>query len=280
MSKQKIGDAYYGKTAYQYEEKRKVEDIWQYEQAIVKNLLNHIPDETTVLDLPIGTGRFVDFYLEKNMQVHGLEISKDMITAAEQNLGPLFASCNVVIADATKKLPYTDNVFDAVVSFRFLKFFSYHVARNILREFHRVSRGKVILSMKLRRPDRPQEGFVEELDSIGEKLDEDEVIKLFHETGFTVEKKVRIAKPGKRYKQNNGESMTARVFRHFHEGTFWQAMVHKLYFCSRTGQSKVSAINKDDQKKQTRPGKERVAYLLKKIDLDKPGQNETGKESW
>jgi ubiquinone/menaquinone biosynthesis C-methylase UbiE len=117
----------------------------------MRELLANIPSRLSVLDVPFGTGRFVPFYLEKEMKVHGVDISQDMICAAEKALGEQFGDCTVQVADATN-LPYADRSFDLVTSFRFLDvILPYGAARRALSEFSRVARNYVILELSERK---------------------------------------------------------------------------------------------------------------------------------
>src|SRR5688572_9163480 len=81
------GNQYYGDIADSYLEIREKQEKWQVEQRIMRELLADIPSGLKVLDVPFGTGRFVPFYLEKKMTVHGVDISQDMVCAAEKALG-------------------------------------------------------------------------------------------------------------------------------------------------------------------------------------------------
>ncbi len=43
-----------------------------------------MPEGIKVLDVPFGTGRFVQMFLEKKMEIHGIDISEDMYVAAKE----------------------------------------------------------------------------------------------------------------------------------------------------------------------------------------------------
>ena len=49
---------YTGTEASQYEAKRAHKDVWQAEQALIAEMVNAGP----VLDVPIGTGRYLPIY--------------------------------------------------------------------------------------------------------------------------------------------------------------------------------------------------------------------------
>ena len=73
------GDTYYGKVAANYQKRREKQPWWQVEQDEMERLLDKLPREVSVLDVPFGTGRFVPFYLDRNYSISGLEISEAMI---------------------------------------------------------------------------------------------------------------------------------------------------------------------------------------------------------
>lgn len=142
-----IGRSYFAKGAETYLEKRAQHEDWRLEQLAVASLLERIPDGSSVLDVPFGTGRFVDLYLDKRMDVFGIEQSSDMLEAARKTLGAKFDSCNAQTGDALK-LPFIDNTFDLVVSFRFLPhILSYDQTIVALKEFHRVTSRFAILQI-------------------------------------------------------------------------------------------------------------------------------------
>jgi ubiquinone/menaquinone biosynthesis C-methylase UbiE len=113
-------------------------------------LLATLPCGKKVLDVPFGTGRFVNLYLARGAQVFGVDASADMLAIAAQELGDEFEKCTIHLGDAAR-LPYSDNYFDLVVSFRFLSHVvSYWKAKRILRELGRVSAAELILQFRIR----------------------------------------------------------------------------------------------------------------------------------
>ena len=143
-------DRYYGEKAKNYLKDRTHQGKWQKEQLIIQELLSKEPDGITVLDVPLGTGRFVDYYLKKNMTVYGLDISKDMLDAAKYILGSSYDKCDIKIGSADC-LPYDDNQFDLIVSCRFFTILSLDMARKVLAEFQRVSKSKAYINIKFKK---------------------------------------------------------------------------------------------------------------------------------
>lgn len=188
----KAGDTYYGEKAASYHTKRIAVKKWKVEQSAVKEFLSEVPDGSTVLDVPFGTGRFVEMYLEKGMNIYGIDISADMLNAARKVLGDSFDRCHTAIGDATASLPYDDNFFDLAVCWRFLKFFPYKTAKHILSELHRVTKSKLILRMIVRKEDAPPVGDPKRVKKIGGIIYEKDLLQMIKQTGFKVLQKKLI----------------------------------------------------------------------------------------
>lgn len=114
------GNRYYGKTAVKYEDVPAKQPWWRVEQNEMQTLLDQLPRDLKVVDIPFGTGRFVPYYLERGYDVYGLDASHAMISQAAVILGNRFDECRVRTGYSTE-LPYADGQFDLVVSTRFLR---------------------------------------------------------------------------------------------------------------------------------------------------------------
>lgn len=250
--KQLVGNSYYGDKALNYFEKRKCKKSFIAEQQVFEELLSGMPKDSKVLDIPFGTGRFVEFYLKKNMDIYGLEISGDMINAAKELLGESFESCNVKKGDATQKLPFEDNYFDLIVSFRFLKFFPYYTAKEILKEFHRVTKSKAILRMVVRRDNEPDkylsEEYLESLDKIKGNIYEKDLIKLFNEVGFKVEKSVSVKEKSKELFSNNVKNSSFKtIYKHIKNGSLLSTLKKKIKSNKKQDERVVYQLSIDDK---------------------------------
>lgn len=177
------GDTYYDSIARNYEVKRKKQAWWHVEQDEMKSLLSELPDGLHVVDIPFGTGRFVPMYLEKGFHVSGLDASGDMISTAKKILGDDFRSVDARVGDAAS-LPYQDEEFDLLVSTRFLRdIVVYRTAKEILREFSRVTKRYAIIQLGQNR----QEGFVpDEGTPMGGSLSEADIYQLLKVNRFEV----------------------------------------------------------------------------------------------
>ncbi len=191
---ERIANAYQGDEAEIYVEKRLKQKSWHLEQSMIKSLLEDLPDGSTVLDVPFGTGRFVGMYRQKNMIVYGLDISKDMISASKQAIGPDYHRCNISIGKA-ECLPFKDDKFDLIICCRFLGLISYLLAARVLSELRRVSRSRVILYMLVRKDNCSFSYVIDRLLQIfgiapwsfrimGGNIGEDRFFRLLEETGF------------------------------------------------------------------------------------------------
>jgi len=73
-------DHYYGQTAKDYDAKRQG-ITWELENQF---LLAGLDGVKSVLDCPVGTGRFLPFYQERKIKCVGVDISHDMLAQASK----------------------------------------------------------------------------------------------------------------------------------------------------------------------------------------------------
>lgn len=179
-----VGDVYRGQAASNYVAHRSGEEQWQLEQDAVRTFLSEFAAETEVLDAPVGTGRFFQFYLAQSLNVTGIDISEDMIAEARlcaDGVG-LPVQLHVGSADA---LPYEDNSFDLVVCCRFIP---YHVstttAKMVLQEFARVSRRHVLLWLSVRHDGVERPGLPKPWECLGSNLYRAELLQFLKEAGL------------------------------------------------------------------------------------------------
>jgi ubiquinone/menaquinone biosynthesis C-methylase UbiE len=149
-------DYYKGDIAKNYEAYRKPKATWGLEHKAVENYIYRQSDIESVLDVPFGTGRFVPIYLKKQLEIHGVEISIDMINVAKNILKENFLKCNVLAANSVK-MPYKDNSFDLLVCARFITaIIPFGDVKASLREFVRVTKKYMILEIGHRNTKLPR----------------------------------------------------------------------------------------------------------------------------
>lgn len=182
------GDTYYGDQAERYEANRVGKQYWDDQQEIAEELIAGLPDGLSVLDVPFGTGRFVKAYNRKGWRVSGVEISADMIASARRLRGEAMAGYDVRVGDALE-LPWPDNTFDLVMSFRFLsEIVSVAEARSAMAEMARVTRDLAILDLGIRDPDAPQlDRLPRDTERSGVAFTEDQMARMLRIAGFEIE---------------------------------------------------------------------------------------------
>ena len=89
------------------------------DQAIVENYLSKIAPGSPVLDIPAGTGRFIQFCLDRGLRYTGVDISADMLEVARTKV-PAGANVELTVADA-RALPFEDDAFDYAIIIKFIK---------------------------------------------------------------------------------------------------------------------------------------------------------------
>lgn len=143
-------EKYFGNVATGYDERRTKNPRWEREQKVVAAYVAAIKQGSTVLDVPFGTGRYVECYLERGLKVMGADISADMIAAAAKRLSEeVFGQLDVRFADA-EHLPFDDGAADVVVCTRFIKWLpSLDIVDNVIGEFARVCHGRMLIQVKV-----------------------------------------------------------------------------------------------------------------------------------
>lgn len=138
--------AYRGDVASRYDEDRVVEPLWAEEQAFVREWVQSLPSGTRVLDLPVGTGRFVEFYLERSLTVHGRDISADMIAEVRRRHPAAEGRMDLSVGDA-ERIDLSGVTVDCVLCWRFFHLIPMTVMQRVLLEFRRICRGEVIVQV-------------------------------------------------------------------------------------------------------------------------------------
>lgn len=140
---------YAGPVAADYDRTRERRGIFRWEEDVVGRLLAGTRPGARVLDVPVGTGRFLPTYLRLGLEVVGLDASEDMLAEASRRSRPGTDPVTLVQGSATA-LPFPDGSFDALVCFRFLPGkLTLRQTRAALREFARVTRGDVLVLLKV-----------------------------------------------------------------------------------------------------------------------------------
>lgn len=152
---------YTGGIAEGYLHRRENHPTWDWEQTQVEQFVGSRPSALTVLDVPLGTGRYVPVYLRHGWRVLGCDISADMVAEAERSLGAeAYRQCDVRVAPA-ESLPWSDGSVDVIVSSRFIQWLPElrHVDR-VIAEFSRIGAGELFLQLRI--PAEPRQKLATE----------------------------------------------------------------------------------------------------------------------
>lgn len=149
-----LGEFYAGSTVADYDRKRRTRGSWRAEQAALDDFLRKIalPTGSPVLDVPVGTGRFLDSYARCGFQVTGIDISPDMVAMSKRRAAALgLHSAAFMIGDATR-LQLADQSVDLAVSVRFLNHLELDTVRSVIAELARVARHFLIVHARIALP--------------------------------------------------------------------------------------------------------------------------------
>lgn len=152
MSPHWLRSHYKGVRATRYEQARVRDPKWHREQEVVRELLGEVIEETSaVVDVPVGTGRFLQDYAELGCRLVGIDISPDMLRQAAQRAAE-YPSLNIDLqAGDITSLPLPDNAVDVAVCIRFASLVNSRVLDTAVSELARVAR-HVILGVTTRLP--------------------------------------------------------------------------------------------------------------------------------
>ena len=135
--------SHYGETvAASYNADRAGEEHWGLENSFVAKCLSRYRG-ACVLDAPVGTGRFLDLYLQHGIRkVVGIDMSPHMLLEARKRAPPGL-SVQLEQGDAFA-IAYPDNTFDAAICFRLLHLIPPERRQVLLSELLRVSQELVL----------------------------------------------------------------------------------------------------------------------------------------
>lgn len=149
-----LKEYYEGSIVRDYDRKRKRQAGWQAEQDALTRFLRKASLRTgsLVLDIPVGTGRFLDTYARLGYRVLGIDISADMLDAARHRSRAAGLQDAVFeFGDATQ-LRLGDKSVDLAVSVRFLNHMELETVRSVIAELARVAKRFLILHIRIARP--------------------------------------------------------------------------------------------------------------------------------
>ena len=142
--------AYSSFEAMTYDADREVEPLWHVENAFVHALMASHSGIASVLDVPVGTGRFLDLYGDKT--VTGIDLSNAMLEEAGKRVVNLGLSQVTLQQGSVTDLPFADSAIDLVVSWRLFHLLPPDVMATALAELARVCRRTLCIQTYERAP--------------------------------------------------------------------------------------------------------------------------------
>jgi ubiquinone/menaquinone biosynthesis C-methylase UbiE len=142
----RLSTRYRGDAAHKYDADREQTAKWGLEQAAVESILSALPPMLSVVDVPVGTGRFVELYQKLGMRATGIDVSPDMLARAREKADRAQASITLQEGDI-RAIDAPDGAFDAAVCIRFLNWVDLDGVRGVLNELTRVADRYLVVSI-------------------------------------------------------------------------------------------------------------------------------------
>jgi ubiquinone/menaquinone biosynthesis C-methylase UbiE len=145
---------YLGQLAELYNQQRVGGEKWRREGEIVEFLFStKLCGISTVIDMPVGTGRFVELYKRHKVSVTGLDLSRDMLQQASRT--SMEIGCPVKLVEGSIFSTGLDgNSHDAGVCIRFLNLITVKELSIALSEVYRVVKRHAVIGIRVHRCDR------------------------------------------------------------------------------------------------------------------------------
>lgn len=142
---------YKGQAAKHYLERRTRTLKWQREQQVIERLVESFPRGSSILDVPLGTGRFLQYYARGNHTVYGLDISSDMLSQA-RGMQRAVNNVNGLVQGDAESIPLRDGAVDYVICMRLLNWIPSPIFNDIISEFKRIARKGIIVEVRVTKP--------------------------------------------------------------------------------------------------------------------------------
>ena len=139
---------YKGEVAKSYLRSRTRSLKWRREQRLMRKIIENLPKGSSILDLPVGTGRLMPYYAKQNQPVYGIDISNDMLSQG-QEIHQGMDNIKGLIQGNAEAIPLSDESIDYVICLRLLNLVPLTVLKNIIKEFKRVSRKGIIIQVRV-----------------------------------------------------------------------------------------------------------------------------------
>ena len=148
MEFEDLATRYTGGLARAYEAERTGGPEWPKEQDIVERFLGLLPRGASLIDIPVGTGRFLPFYRKYDLRVTGFDISLDMLADAKSKASTLGLDIALAKGDI-RKIDAADKSFETALCVRFVNWVDFAGMQAALAELSRVARSTMIVSVRV-----------------------------------------------------------------------------------------------------------------------------------
>ena len=145
MEFDELSKRYFGRMAEDYDG-RANSALWRREQAAVDAALGTLPAGSSILDVPVGTGRFLESYGRYGLRPTGIDISGDMLAVAAARASALGLPVTLRQGDI-RELPLPGGSHDTAVCMRLAHWINSGDLERVVRELARVSRRSVIIGV-------------------------------------------------------------------------------------------------------------------------------------
>lgn len=142
-----IRQKYHGDVARNYERDRADDPKYQAELRMIPEWLADLPAGTRVLDIPVGTGRFIPLFEERGFDWIGRDVSEGMLQQARVKIttGPFDISFGDVLSIALE-----DKSVDVSLCLRLLNRLDPPDFVKALKELQRVTRDRIIFNVRVK----------------------------------------------------------------------------------------------------------------------------------
>jgi ubiquinone/menaquinone biosynthesis C-methylase UbiE len=150
----RTAEKYRGGVAAGYEAKRTSQVKWQAEQRLVERWLSEVAEEAgedrvRVLDIPVGTGRFLPTYQRYAFDVTGIDVSDDMLAIARAKVAPSDVPVSVTLElGSIFDIVMPDAAVDIAVCIRIVNLIGESDMQIALRELQRVTRSQILFNVR------------------------------------------------------------------------------------------------------------------------------------
>ena len=148
---QRARDFYRGHIARDYDKERMRRSLWAVEDVAIRAMFLGRKD-LRLLDVPVGTGRFLPLFEELGFTVTGMDSAPDMLTEAAKRE----TNATLALGDAFA-LPFHDKSFDVAFCCRLLHLIEHKDVPILLDELFRVA-SEVIFTVRLGAEEHPRHG--------------------------------------------------------------------------------------------------------------------------